>query len=94
MVNFVDDGTNFVADEDPQVVTEAINRNYRRIEDWMNCNKLVINADKTHYIVAAGRRAAQLRTDVKLKAGEFEIEQSGSQKLLGELCPMTENGTC
>ena len=83
MVNFVDDGTNFVADEDPEVVTKAINQNYRSIEDWMNCNKLVINADKTHYIVAAGRRAAKLRKEVKLKAGDFQIEQSENQKLLG-----------
>ena len=87
MVNFVDDGTNFVADEDPEVVTKAINQNYRRIEDWMNCNKLVINADKTHYIVAAGWRAAQLRTEVKLTAGDFQIEQSETQKLLGGTVP-------
>ena len=33
MVNFFDDGTNFVADEDPEVVTKAIHQNYRRIED-------------------------------------------------------------
>ena len=83
MVNFVDDGTSYVSDEDPQLVTEAMNQNYKRIEEWMNCNKLVINADKTHYIVGAGRRSAQLRSEVKLKAGNFEIDQSGSQKLLG-----------
>ena len=47
MVNFVDDGTNFVANEDPQVITEALNANYKRIELWMHSNKLVINADKT-----------------------------------------------
>ena len=33
MVNFVDDGTSYVSDEDPQVVTEAMNQNYKRIEE-------------------------------------------------------------
>ena len=85
MVNFVDDGTNYVASEDPQAVTEALNPNYRIIELWMHSNKLVINADKTHYTVLAGRKVARLRQDVKLQAGEFTIKQSEHEKLLGAI---------
>ena len=51
----------------------------------MHSNKLVINADKTHYIVLAGRRAGRMRPEVKLKAGEFIIEQSEHEKLLGAI---------
>ena len=85
MINFVDDGTNYVANEDPKVVTEALNINYRRIESWMHSNKLVINADKTHYTVLAGRKAGRLRNEVKLQAGEYVIKQSEHEKLLGAI---------
>ena len=45
MVNFVDDGTNYVGDKDPQVVSKKLSDNYKKIETWMHTNKLVINAD-------------------------------------------------
>ena len=60
MVNFVDDGTNYVSDKGPQVISKKLCDNYEKIETWMHTNKLVINADKTHYIVAATRRTARL----------------------------------
>ena len=85
MVNFVDDGTNYVANEDPQVISEALNANYKRIELRMHSNKLVINADKTHYIVVAGRKTGRLRQEVKLQAGGYTIKQSDNEKLLGAI---------
>ena len=83
MVNFVDDGTNYFGDKDPQVVTTILCKNYEKIESWMHTNKLVINADKTHYIVVAGKKTARLREEVILETGGYRIDQSESQKLLG-----------
>jgi hypothetical protein len=83
MVNFVDDGTNYFANKDPQVVTTTLSKNYEKIESWMHTNKLVINADKTHYIVVAGKKTARLREEVILETGGYRIDQSESQKLLG-----------
>ena len=89
MVNFVDDGTNYIADKDPQVVSRKLCDNYKKIENWMHTNKLVINADKTHYIVAATRKTARLRDEVKLQAGGYTIKQSENQKLLGAVVANT-----
>ena len=50
----------------------------------MHANKLVINSDKSHLIVMAGRgQIAARRMDVQVQAGPDIVEQSESEKLLG-----------
>ena len=84
MVNFVDDGTAYVADKNPQIVSQKLTNHYSKIEEYMHSNKLVINSDKTHLVVMAGRGAAAAkRMEVQVRAGPDEIEQSVSEKLLG-----------
>jgi hypothetical protein len=52
----------------------------------MHSNKLVINSDKTHLLVMAGRGAAAAkRMEVQVQAGQDMIDQSESEKLLGGL---------
>ena len=84
MVNFVDDGTVYYADKNPEVVSQKLSDHYSVIEEYMNANKLVINSDKTHLIVIAGRgsRAAR-RMEVQVAAGTDIIKQTESEKLLG-----------
>ena len=84
MVNFVDDGTVYFTDKDPEVVSQKLRDHYGAIEDYMNSNKLVINSDKTHLIVMAGRGTISARRlEVQVEAGTDTIEQSESEKLLG-----------
>ena len=84
MVNFVDDGTAYVSDKNPQTVSEKLGDHYRKIEKYMHSNKLVVNSDKTHLLVMAGRGAAAARRmEVQVQAGPDIIEQSVSEKLLG-----------
>ena len=84
MINFVDDGTAYVSDKNPQTVSEKLSDHYRKIEQYMHSNKLVINSDKTHILVMAGRGAASARRmEVQVQAGPDLIEQSVSEKLLG-----------
>jgi hypothetical protein len=84
MVNFVDDGTAYVADKNPQIVSQKLTNHYNKIQEYMHSNKLVINSDKTHLVVMAGRGAAAAkRMEVQVRAGPDEIEQSVSEKLLG-----------
>ena len=84
MVNFVDDGTAYVADKKPEVVSQKLTNHYSLIEEYMHSNKLVINSDKSHLIVMAGRGAISAkRMEVQVKAGQDTIEQSESEKLLG-----------
>ena len=49
---------------------------YNSIEDWMAANKLVINGDKTHLLLAANRAQQNKRENVTFCAGGFNIEQS------------------
>ena len=84
MVNFVDDGTAYVSDKSPDVVSQKLTNHYSVIEEYMHSNKLVINSDKSHLIVMAGRGAnAARRMDVQVRAGQDIVEQSVSEKLLG-----------
>ena len=84
MVNFVDDGTVDLADRDPQMINRKLAGHYSKIETYMHANKLVINSDKSHLLVMAGRGAASARRmEVQLQAGPDKIEQSISEKLLG-----------
>ena len=86
MVNFVDDGTVDVADKDPEVINMKLASHYSKIENYMNANKLVINSDKSHLLVLAGRGAMSARRmDIQLHAGPDTIEQSASEKLLGRV---------
>ena len=84
MVNFVDDGTVYIASKDPEEVSNKLSNHYRKIEAYMNSNKLVINSDKTHLLVMAGRGAISARRmEVQVTAGPDIIDQSVSEKLLG-----------
>ena len=48
LVNYVDDGTYNFASKDPQELASTLTCNYKIIINYMESNKLVINADKTH----------------------------------------------
>ena len=83
MVNFVDDGTVYVADKDPQTISDKLSEHYSKIEQYMHANMLVINSDKTHLLVMAGQGSVSAkRTEVQVRAGPDTIEQSSNEKFL------------
>ena len=82
MVNFVDDGTAYVADKSPEVVSQKLTNHYSLIEDYMQSNKLVINSEKSHLIVRGRGAAGVRRMNVQVRAGPDMVEQSVSRKLL------------
>ena len=83
LVGYVDDGAYCFAHKDPAVLSQVLTHKYNRLEEWMNANKLVINPDKTHLMVMAGKKDRAKIKDVTLMAGEFTIKPSESEKLLG-----------
>lgn len=83
LVGYVDDGAYSYAHSDPVILSEVLSSKYDLLEDWMNSNKLVINADKTHLMVMGGKSAAAKRTDVSIQAGTFSIFPTETEKLLG-----------
>ena len=82
-VHFVDDGTVSFSNQDPAVISEVLTNHYTKISQYMAANKFVINDDKTHLIVMAPRRMAEMRNNVFVKAGEFIIKPCESERLLG-----------
>ena len=84
MVNFVDDGTAYVADISQAVISQKLSNHYSLIESYMHSKRLVINSDKSHLMVMAGLGAnAARRMDVQVQAGQDLVEQSESEKFLG-----------
>ena len=83
LVNYVDDGTYTFAHTDPNVLSEVLTNKYKQISNYMESNKLVINADKTHLLVMGTKRMNTSRQEVKLIAGDHMILPSETEKLLG-----------
>ena len=83
MVGYVDDGAYSYAHRDPEILSRVLTRKYSMLEDWMNGNKLVVNPDKTHVLVMGTKQMAASRTNVSMQAGEFTINPTETEKLLG-----------
>jgi hypothetical protein len=83
LVNYVDDATYSFASKDPVVLSNTLTNKYKTISDYMESNKLVINADKTHLVVMGKKKADNVRGQVSLVAGTHTIHPSETEKLLG-----------
>ena len=82
LVGYVDDGAYSFAHRDAAVLSEILSYKYRKLEHWMNANKLVMNADKTHLMVMA-RKGNRGRDQVSMIAGGYTIRPTDTEKLLG-----------
>jgi hypothetical protein len=98
MTTFVDDSTSYYGHIDPKVVKDVTQRNYKATEEFMNCNKLKINGDKSHLLVltkgdgvAGGKAAAERRETVTIEAGGKTIMGSESERLLGGIIHQSGN---
>ena len=83
MVGYVDDGAYNYAHYNPAVLSDVLSEKYDKLAEWMNSNKLVINADKTHLMVMGKRNCEEHRRQVYMLAGEFLVKPSQKEKLLG-----------
>jgi hypothetical protein len=73
LVNYVDDATYSFASKSPVVLSSTLSHKYKLISNYMECNKLVINADKTHLVVMGKKKQDNLRDEVSLVAGTHII---------------------
>ena len=89
LVNYVDDATYSVASSNPAELSEKLSETYKCIASYMDANKLVINADKTHLLVMGTPAMSVARQQVQLQAGEHVITPSATEKLLG--CNIHQN---
>ena len=89
LVTYVDDGTCTVVHNDPSTLSETLSDKYSVVEDYMTSNKLVINGDKTHLVVMGSKKMSRSRQAVSMKAGDFTIFPTETEKLLG--CDINQN---
>ena len=82
-VCYVDDGTYSVGHQDPAILSCKLSDQYKKIEEYMSANKLVINGNKTHLVIMGTEATAAKRGEVKLQAGQHTILPSSSEKLIG-----------
>ena len=85
LVGYVDDGAFSISSRDPTHLSLVLTQKYMKLEDWMNSNKLVINPDKTHLMVMAGKKDAAKRMSVSIQAGAHNIFPTEKEKMLGGL---------
>ena len=83
LVGYVDDGAYSYSHTDPVTLSQVLTEKYSMLEEWMNNSKLVINPDKTHMMVLGGKKVNQLRNQICIKAGNFVIKPSETERLLG-----------
>ena len=83
LVGYVDDGAYSYAHHNPAVLSDVLSPKYDKFFEWMNSNKELINADKTHLMVMGKRNCEVNRRQVCMLAGEFLVKPSHTEKLLG-----------
>ena len=83
MCCYVDDSTFYYSSKNPDLLTEKLSAQYRKIAEYMSANRLVINDDKTHLVVMGAKKYGLVRSEVQIDTGSVMIAPSESQKLLG-----------
>ena len=77
------DSTYSVASSDPQVLSDKLSTQYRKLADYMGDTGLVINDDKTHLVVMGTRKNSEKRKSVKVETGTVTVTPVATEKLLG-----------
>ena len=86
-VCYVDDATFSVCHSDPEILSSKLTNQYKKIEEYMAANKLVINGDKTHLVVMGPKTCNIKRSEVNLQAGQHLIAPSSTEKPGSQVAP-------
>ena len=80
---YVDDSTYMYSSHDPELLSDKLIRQYKRLAEYMGDNKLVINNDKTHLLVMGSKKDEEARKMVYIDTGSVIITPVETEKLLG-----------
>ena len=83
IIQYIDDSTNLVSSNDCNELQIYINKYFKILETYYNCNKLLINADKTKLMITCKARYRNDTCNLFLQAKEYIIKQSDKVKVLG-----------
>jgi len=80
---FTDDTLIYVNGDGSEELRNKMNKAFLIIEQWMNVNKLKMNAEKTKYMIVRGIRKKQRGKIVLRCADRTQIERMEVMKYLG-----------
>ena len=79
-VLYADDTTIVYVHDNLDILTEHVNCKLSQLLDWCRFNKMIINPDKSHYILVTNKCVP---SDPIIKLGQENIQRVGSCKYLG-----------
>ena len=90
---FADDSSLSRSNSNPAVLNLQIKETYKEISEYMACNKLVLNSDKTHLLVMASEQKHKKHGNfgIQLDTGREIILPQDHKKILG--CQISSNFT-
>ena len=63
---FADDNNMYISGKNLEVLRSELNEDLREIQQWLNCNKLLLNVVKAHYMIFTSRNKIIEDIDVQL----------------------------
>ena len=79
---FADDTNVFCTHKNIVNLEHLINQNIKNVTDWLNCNKLSLNIDKTNFVIFHPPQK-KVAFKIKVIVNSIEIEQVTSIRYLG-----------
>ena len=78
---FADDTSVFIEGYEYDKMIEIFNKEMKKIDTWLECNGLVINTDKTHYMVFHRAKFKSTNKDIYIR--DIKIKRVTSVKFSG-----------
>ena len=80
---FADDTTLLFVNKDPNILLHNINTELPKIANWLSCNKLSLNINKTNYVAFKSSNTNTNDTPHKIVLSETELERKSHANFLG-----------
>ena len=91
-VLYADDTSIFLSHKDVQTLVQRMNTEMKHISQWLKANKLILNSEKTYYMVFhRGRR--KIHNNIKLCIDDAIIEEPSTIKYLSVIIDNKLNWT-
>lgn len=78
---FADDTTIFTEDYNLDNLSKTVNTELRKVYKWIQCNKLTLNIQKTHYMLSCSLMTET--PSIQIKVNEIKLTQVDEAKFLG-----------
>ena len=79
---FVDDTYLFFSHKDIKILGKTVNQELCKVANWLACNKLFLNAKKTHFMIFKAENK-KMNHDINIKIGNKIIERVNKTYFLG-----------